>query len=165
MDSGAVITQLEALLAEQMQAGESLLASLAAESAALGARDAAALAGASDSKTRALSELETLEARRRELATRIGAGPGPAEMDAWITAFAAGSPHQAQGLGARWRALTDLLRRCRGANQANGLVVASLQRRVQQALGVLRGTGAEPAVYGPTGTSMPRSGARALARA
>lgn len=165
MDSGAVITQLEALLTEQMQAGEALLGSLAAEAAALGARDAAALAGASDSKTRALSELETLELRRRELAMRIGAGPGPAEMDAWITAFAAGSPQQAQGLGARWRALTDLLRRCRGANQANGLVVASLQRRVQQAMSVLRGTDSEPAVYGRTGTTLPRASARALARA
>lgn len=165
MGSGAVITELESLLALQMRAGEALLAALNAEAAALGARDQQALADATATKMRALADIELHEQARRQLAARIGAGPGPAEMDAWITAFAAGSPHQAGGLGERWRALGDLLRRCRAANQSNGLVVASLHRRVQQAVNVLRGASPETTVYGPTGAAVAAGAARAIARA
>jgi len=86
-------------------------------------------------------------------------------MDAWLAAYAAGSPREAQGIRQRWQALVDVLRRCRSANQANGLVVASLQRRVQQAIGLLRNGAAEPVLYGPTGTAPAATAARALARA
>lgn len=163
-DSGQIISRLEAILVDEEQAARALLAALEAETAALGGRDADALARATADKSRALETLESLERGRREFCSRFGAGPTQADLDAWLAAYADGSP-QAAALGQRWRSLNELLRSCRKTNQANGLVVASLQRRVQQALNLLRSGSTEPPVYGPTGSSLSTPSARAIARA
>ena len=163
-DSGQIISRLESILVEEEQAARRLLAALEAETAALGGRDADALARATTEKTRALESLETLERGRREFCGRFGAGPTQADLDAWLAAYADGSP-QAVALRQRWRSLNDLVQSCRKINHANGLVVASLQRRVQQALNLLRSGSAEPPVYGPSGNSLSTPSARAIARA
>jgi len=164
MDSGQLIATLDSLLASEEAAASALLSALEAESVALQGRDADTLARATGQKNDALAKLEQLERQRREFCARIGAGPGQADMDAWLSTYAAGSA-EAAGLRKRWSSLSLGLRRCREINQANGLVVASLQRRVQQALSLIRSGSAEPAVYGPSGGTAVNPPARAIARA
>lgn len=164
MDGGQLIPRIEAILIAEQKAVQALLAALEAEAAALGGRDPETLAKATADKTSALEALETLERERRDFCARIGAGPSQADMDAWLAAFADGATEMSV-LRERWRSLTELLRRCRQTNQANGLVVASLQRRVQQALNLMRNGSTEPPVYGRSGSTAASPAARAIARA
>lgn len=164
MDGGQLISALDSILAAEETAARELLEALTAENKALGGRDAATLAQVTSTKTTALETLEKVELRRRELCSRIGAGPAQADMDAWLGAYA-GDDGQEAGVRERWRSLNELMRQCQEMNQANGLVVAALQRRVRQALNLLRNGTTEPSVYGPEGGSAASASARAIARA
>lgn len=164
MDGGRLLTELDSLIAAQLEAARALRAALEDEHAALERRDADALASAGADKGHAIAKLETLERHRRTLCGRIGAGPGHAELAAWLSSFSDGG-EPARRLRDRLDALTTVLRSCRQANDANGIVVGTLHRRVQQALGILRGGSPEPATYGPAGLPLANPGGRASLRA
>jgi flagella synthesis protein FlgN len=165
MDSTQLVATLDTILLAEEAAAGVLLCALEAEAEALKGRDAATLTLATEEKVEALEKLESIEQERRDFCARIGAGPGQAGMDAWLAAYA-GSGGQATGLRERWTSLTELLRRCREINQANGLVVASLQRRVQQALSLMRTGSTEPPAYRPEeATAAAPSPVRTIARA
>ena len=54
-------------------------------------------------------------------------------------------------LSRRWYSLLALLEACREANQRNGAVVGAQRRRVDDALGLLRGDAANAALYDEQG--------------
>lgn len=164
MDGGRLLEDLDALLTTQLDAARRLRAALAAEHAALAGRDADALSRAAADKASAIEALEQAERNRRALCGRIGAGPGHPELAAWLESFADGG-EPSRRLRERVAAIGNLLRECRSANETNGLLVTSLHRRVQQALGLLRGGTAEDGTYGPGGLPVARSLARASLRA
>jgi flagellar biosynthesis/type III secretory pathway chaperone len=164
MDGGRLLTELDSLVHDQLEAARALRDALEGEHTSLERRDAEALARASADKSRAIARLETLEQQRRTLCGRIGAGPGHAELAAWLDSFSDGSD-RARRLRERIDALTTLLRNCRAANEANGIVVGGLHRRVQQALGILRGGSPEPSTYGPAGLPVGTFAGRASLRA
>lgn len=163
MEGGRLLLELDSLLAAQIEAARILRAALEAEHAALGQRDADALARAAADKARAIEGLENVERHRRTLCMRIGAGPGQPELAAWLESFSDGS-ELSRRVREHAAALATLLRECRSANDANGMVVATLHRRVQQALGLLRG-GPETGTYGPGGLPVAPSLTRASVRA
>jgi flagellar biosynthesis/type III secretory pathway chaperone len=74
-------------------------------------------------------------------------------------------PYAAQPAHALSPQLLDTLRACRDQNLANGAVIEQQRRATHQALAVLRGSVAEPALYGPAGTSPSLPGGRSLATA
>ena len=164
MDGGRLLTELDSLVTAQLEASRALRAALEDEHAALQQRDAEALARAGADKGRAIAKLETLEQHRRPLCARIGAGPGQAELAAWLDSFSDGG-EPARRLRERLEALTTLLRACRQANDVNGMLVGSLHRRVQQALGILRGGLPEPSAYGPAGLPVGNHAGRGSLRA
>jgi flagella synthesis protein FlgN len=163
-DRGAALGEFDTLIGEQTIAAQHLLKVLQSETSALGRRDADALALAAADKTLALEVLEDIERRRRDLCGRLGVGPGSAGMTAWLSAPGQAAPG-APGVVDRWQALQRLLRDCQKANRANGMAVATLQRRVQQAMNLIRTGSTEPAVYGPTGSAAAGVAPRAIARA
>lgn len=164
MDGGRFLSDLDTLLSTQLEAAGRLKAALAAEHAALAGRDAEALSRSAADKARAIEALENAERSRRALCTRIGAGPGHPELAAWLDSFSDGS-EQSRRLRERVTEIGNLLRECRSANDTNGLVVATLHRRVQQALGLLRGGAPDEGTYGPSGLPVARTLARASLRA
>jgi flagellar biosynthesis/type III secretory pathway chaperone len=164
MDGGRLLTELDTLLAAQLEAVQRLRGALMAERAALEQRDAAALARAAADKAGSIEAIEDAESRRRALCMRIGAGPGHPELAAWLETFSRGDD-LSRRLRERVAELATALRECRAANQANGLVVATLQRRVQQALGLLRSGSPGPSTYGPGGLPVAPSLTRASLRA
>lgn len=164
MDGGPLLTELDTLLGAQLDAGRGLQAALAAEYAALAQRDAEALARAAADKARAIENLENVERSRRTLCMRIGAGPGHPELAAWLESFSDGS-ELARRLREHASELATLMRECRSANDTNGIVVATLHRRVQQALGLLRGGSPQAGTYGPAGLPVATTLSRASVRA
>ena len=164
MEGGRLLLELDSLLASQIEAARVLRAALEAALAALAQRDADALARAAAEKARAIASLEEIERHRRTLCMRIGAGPGHPELAAWLESFSDGS-EPSRRVREHAAALAALLRECRAANEANGLVVTTLHRRVQQALGLLRGGAPEAGTYGPAGLPVSPPLTRASVRA
>jgi flagella synthesis protein FlgN len=159
MTRGQALEQLATVIDRQVEATTTLLDALTAEQAALAGRDVEQLARATQRKTLALEQLESAERERRRLCISCGIGPSPGDMHALVTG-------STEPLATRWRTLTGLLARCRDVNHANGVTVAALQLRVQQALNLLRSGTAAAATYGPTGaTTLSSPAARAIARA
>jgi flagellar biosynthesis/type III secretory pathway chaperone len=164
MDRGGPVSELESIIAQEVAAAKHMREVLQAEETALRQRDADALGRATADKTGALEALESLESRRRDLCGRIGAGPAPADLVAWLDAHGRQNPAAATPVEL-WAQLTQLLADCRRLNRANGMAVATLQRRVQQALNLVRTGDSEPAAYGPTGGTLGGPPPRAIARA
>ncbi len=164
MDSSQLVVSLDTILLTQEAAAGVLLSALQAESEALKKRDAATLTLVTEEKVEAIEQLEAIEGQRRELCARIGAGPSSEDMEAWLAAFA-GSGGRALELRARWASLSDLLFQCREVSQANGLIVAVLQRRVQQGLSLIREKSPEPPVAASPDPELGHPSARVAVRA
>jgi flagellar biosynthesis/type III secretory pathway chaperone len=164
MDSTQLVVSLDRILLSQEAAAGVLLSALQAESQALKGRDAATLTLVTEEKVEALEQLEAIEEQRRDLCARIGAGPSQADMEAWLAAFT-GSGGRTLEISARWASLTDLLRRCREVSQANAVIVASLQRRVQQGLSLIGRTSLLPPVARLTEDAAEHPSSRTAVRA
>lgn len=167
MNRTECVTSLCKTLVDQCSVAARLLAALDSEKQALAGRDSQALADAAGRKQAALADMENLERDRRRLAQALGHGVSAQDMTQLIARAAVEFPNArtVAELSAAWNSLGSTLRRCRDANATNGRVVASLQRRVQQALNLLRGGRGEVATYGRTGsTQLAGASARALAR-
>lgn len=161
------VTVLCRTVAEQCAVAARLIEALESEKQALAGRDAQALADAAGRKQAALTAIENLERERRRLAQTLGFGVSAQDMTQLIARVNIEFPNNRAiaELSAGWISLGSTLRRCRETNTTNGRVVASLQRRVQQALNLLRGGRGEVATYGRTGsTQLAGASARALAR-
>ena len=123
------------VLARQRACLESLREVLEAEHRALLAADAGALPALADGKTRLFSEIEALEARRRD---SFGAAAVKARAD-WTLV----------------RSLADDVAR---ANQRNGAMISALVRSTEGALQILRGNAEGVDLYGAHGQGQPGSG-------
>lgn len=123
------------VLARQRACLESLREVLEAEHRALLAADAGALPALADGKTRLFSEIEALEARRRD---SFGAAAVKARAD-WTLV----------------RSLADDVAR---ANQRNGAMISALMRGADGALQILRGVADTGSFYGRQGLSTQAGG-------
>jgi flagellar biosynthesis/type III secretory pathway chaperone len=134
--------RLEDLLDREIEAARSLAANLAAERAALTGDSPQAVEQKAAEKLRIFGMIETLETERRGL---------------WAAA-----PALAATVAERWRALLELMARCRIANEINGHIIHVRQNQIRQLLDIVRGG---PAVtYNPQGKTFAKA-LRALARA
>jgi flagellar biosynthesis/type III secretory pathway chaperone len=132
--------RLAAVLDEEIRCAEAMLEALAGENRALADGDQAALALATDAKTKVVDALEKLEAERRELAR----GDEPADAP-------------------EWQRLRELIGRCKEQNQRNGMLLQARAENVRVALKALRGS--DVGLYGATGRTPSRVDARTLGTA
>jgi flagellar biosynthesis/type III secretory pathway chaperone len=136
--------RLEDLLDREIEAAHTLADTLAAERTALTGQSPGAVEQIADEKTQIFATIETLEAQRRALC--------PTSQVAGIAATVA----------ERWRALMELMARCRTANEVNGHIINVRRNQVRQLLDIVRGG---PAItYNPQGKTFAKA-LRALARA
>jgi flagellar biosynthesis protein FlgN len=138
--------RLEDILDREIEAAHQLSTTLAAERDALTGDAAAAVEQRAAEKIEVLGTLERLELERRALCAASG------ENDGGVAALVA----------ERWRALMELMARCRTANEINGYIIHVRQNQIRQLLDIVRGT--SPVTYGPQGKTL-GSALRALARA
>jgi flagellar biosynthesis/type III secretory pathway chaperone len=138
--------RLEDILDREIEAAHQLSTTLAAERDALTGDAAAAVERTAAEKIEVLATLERLELERRTLCAATG------ESDGGVAAL----------LAERWRALMELMARCRTANEINGYIIHVRQNQIRQLLDIVRGT--SPVTYGPQGKTL-GSALRALARA
>ncbi|HEY0800664.1 MAG TPA: flagellar export chaperone FlgN [Steroidobacteraceae bacterium] len=136
--------RLEDLLDREIEAARTLAATLAAEKAALTGDSPEAVKQNAAEKIRVLGTIESLEEERRMLC----ANP----LSAGIAATVA----------ERWRALMELMARCRTANEVNGHIIHVRQHQTCQLIDIVRGG---PSItYGPQGKVFGNA-LRALAKA
>jgi flagellar biosynthesis/type III secretory pathway chaperone len=133
--------RLEDVLDREMDAARSLAATLAAERNALTGDSPQAVEQKTAEKVQILGTIEQLDAERRNL---------------WDT------PGLAATVAERWRALMELMARCRIENEVNGHIIHVRLHQVGQLIDIVRGG---PAItYGPQGKTFAKA-LRALARA
>ncbi|MDQ1302774.1 MAG: flagellar biosynthesis protein FlgN [Pseudomonadota bacterium] len=132
-DQTALIARLQEIVAEETAAMRGVLEILGRESAALLARDVGSLPGISNSKADAVARAASLGQQRQALLQR--------------------DPDQA-GITAALAQLRQLAIECRQLNEANGLMIRSQRRRIEGALGILRGGQPGVNVYGRDGAAM-----------
>lgn len=146
--------RLEDLLDREIEVARALAEALADERAALGGDSPAALEQRASLKMQLLASLERLEDERRALAH--------AASQALPGARVAPGSALAAGVAERWRALMEIVSRCRAANEQNGYIINLRRGHVQQLLGALRGVTAD--TYNAQGKAFSKA-LRALARA
>jgi flagellar biosynthesis/type III secretory pathway chaperone len=136
--------RLEDVLDREIEAANSLAATLAAERSALTGDVPGTIQEKAAAKVQILKALEQLESERRSL---------------WAAAPAGGL---AAAVAERWRTLMKLIAGCRTENEINGHIIRVRQHQVGQLMDIVRGG---PAItYGPRGKTFAKA-LRALARA
>jgi flagellar biosynthesis/type III secretory pathway chaperone len=138
-DQTALIARLQEIVAEEAAAMRGVLAILGQESVALLARDVAALPAISNSKADAVARAAALGQQRQTLLQE-----NPDSGQAGVSALS--QSHETTQLRA-------LALECRQLNEANGLMIRSQRRRLEGALGILRGGQPEVNVYGRDGAA------------
>lgn len=131
-DQTALTTRLQEVVAEETAAMRGVLEILGHESAALLARDVAALPGISNSKADAVARAAGLGQQRQALLQE--------------------NPDQA-GVASALAQLRQLAIECRQLNEANGLMIRSQRRRIEGALSILRGGQPGVNIYGRDGAA------------
>lgn len=136
--------RLEDVLDREIELARSLGATLAAEQSALTGNSPAAVEEKVAEKIRVLQSIEKLEEERRTLC----ANPSSAGIAATVVE--------------RWRALMELMARCRTANEVNGHIIHVRQHQIRQLIDIVRG--GPSLTYDPQGKTFAKA-LRALARA
>lgn len=161
------LKQLARLLDEQIGAAAILFETLAEEKQALTGTSLEALNDSSARKHAQLTRFEQLEQDRRLLCQVGGIGWQRTAMEELIGELETSSqPDSGAGLRTRWQQLSDLISRCRDANETNGLIAQYKQRQLLQLLGLMRGGGKPGGVlYGADGgTTLSSASSRAIAQ-
>jgi flagellar biosynthesis/type III secretory pathway chaperone len=117
--------------------------SLAEEKAALEQQDMDALDNIIESKSRCVTELQSLDNKRTALCVAAGFDAGPSQMDnvmLWCDADSV--------LANCWNHLMQLAADCNALNMTNGAIIRVRQQQIQSNLSVLRGHPAEAVTYG-----------------
>ena len=147
--------RLEILLDREIEVARALAETLSAERSALTGSTPAALEERAARKMQLLADLERLEDERRALCHASGQSL-PGSRPDWAEGLTAGVAH-------RWRALMEIVSRCRSANEVNGYIINLRRGQVQQLLGAVRGV-ATSTTYTAQGKTL-STALRALARA
>lgn len=151
---------LEAVLNQELECTESLLASLETERAALAGRDANALARSTEAKLAQIQRLESLEGQREHLLAALGFAGEPADLGSWLGNLP-GTQRRLHGLWQRILANTEA---CRTANLTNGGILEANRQHVEQALSILRGQVGSTSVYASNGETASSLGQRDLGK-
>ena len=151
--------QLEAVLEQQAHCSTELLQCLEAERKALAERDTDALEKISQDKSNHTRVLEELETRRRQLVCDLDCGTDADGMQRCLEKFGEGTR-----LASLWNRVIRNIAECRDNNIANGAVLEIGRQHVEQALAILRGNTAEPAVYDAQGGAASALGQRELGK-
>lgn len=133
------MTNLRALLDQEVDALRAVLGTLEDELAALHERAPEALIAASNAKAEAVARAARLEQQRRDF---LAANPGP----------------PAAPENRLLNELKKLAAECRQQNDANGVLIRGQRRRIEGSLNVLRGGSAAPDTYGRDGETRPVRG-------
>jgi flagellar biosynthesis/type III secretory pathway chaperone len=136
---------LEDLLDREIELARALAVTLAEEKTALTGDSPQAVEQKAAEKIRVLATIEKLEEERRVLC----ASPNSLGIAATVME--------------RWRALMELMARCRTANEINGHIIHVRQHQVRQLIDIVRG-GPPMTTYDPHGKTFAKA-LRALARA
>ena len=147
MDWSNLRTALEELIDREFELAHGLSQALADENEALRQIDPAALDRATDAKQQSVTALSGLDSERRQFCVAYGLTPDREGMQALLLK----ADGDSGDLTKRWYSLLALLETCREANQRNGAVVSVQRRRVDDALGLLRGEAANAAIYDANG--------------
>jgi flagellar biosynthesis/type III secretory pathway chaperone len=136
--------RLEDLLDREIALARSLAATLAAEQLALTGQSPAAVEQNAAEKIRVIQSIEKLEEERRALcASPLSEGIAATVVE-------------------RWRALMELMARCRTANDVNGHIIHVRRHQIRQLIDIVRGG---PSItYSPQGKTLAKA-LRGLARA
>jgi len=152
---------LQAVLMQEVECTERLLASLETEHSALAQRDMSALAGSTEQKLALTQRLETLEQERERLLAGTGFSGQGSDLSAYlVTLTGATKP----GLRDLWQQVLANTEACRKANLTNGGILEASRQHVEQALGILRGQAGSPSLYDPNGATAPHLGQRELGK-
>lgn len=147
--------RLEDLLNREIEVARLLSTTLVAERSALTGTSPEAVQQKAAQKVELLGTIEQLESERRALCKA-------AEMSMPDNS---GNPNGfgiAATVAERWRALMELMARCRTANEVNGYIIHVRQNQIRQLMDIVRGTA--PVTYGPQGKTFAKA-LRALGRA
>lgn len=138
----ALNARLQEIIAAETAAMRRVLEILGQESAALLARDASVLPAITNSKADAVAHAAGL-GQQREAFLQKNSDPGQAGAASGLSQL-----HE-------MLQLRELALECRQLNEANGLMIRSQRRRLEGALGILRGGQPGMDVYGRDGAAMP----------
>jgi flagellar biosynthesis protein FlgN len=145
--------RLEDLLDREIEVARLLAATLADERSALTGTSPEAVQQRTAEKMRHLETIEKLEQERRALGAAAGQD---------LARNAANEFGIVATVAERWRALMELMAKCRAANEVNGYIIHLRQGQVRELIDIVRGG---PAItYGPQGKTLAKA-LRALARA
>ena len=147
MDWSKLRSSLDELIDREFELAHRLSQALADESDALQQLDPGKLDRATDAKQQCVSLLSGIDSERRQFCTGYGLTPDREGMHALLTR-ADGTDGTLTG---RWYSLLALLEACREVNRRNGAVVSAQRRRVDDALGLLRGDAANACLYDARG--------------
>jgi len=150
---------LETTLTQEVECTRQLLDCLEAERTALIARDMDTLEVTTRDKLDCSRKLEELEARRESLVQSLGFGNTPDSVRQCFKSL----PCAGQLLRL-WQQILDNIEACKAGNLANGGILESSRRHVEQALSILRGQTGAPAVYAPDGETRAALGQRELGK-
>jgi flagellar biosynthesis/type III secretory pathway chaperone len=133
---------------------------LADERRVLTQRDDELLLGIAAEKSKQLSSLERLSARRNQYLKSRGLRPDNEGMLAWTAA------HPERGAAARsWARVEELARAARATNESNGGLIADELQRFQRRLAFLNAAASNDATYTPGGYTRPVPPQRSLGEA
>ena len=154
MNSSLTRDALERLLVEENGALGEFETLLDKEHGALRARDIDALEALADARQASLVRLLKIEDERRGLCSMHGYETdlmGLARLIAWCD--------PGRSLMQRYDECSTRAKRCRDANDRNGILVGAQMKRVEGLLGAITGTRNEPQAYGPRGMGNPYAAA------
>jgi|HubBroStandDraft_2_1064218.scaffolds.fasta_scaffold1247435_1 flagellar biosynthesis/type III secretory pathway chaperone len=148
---------LEVVLDRELEAAHALATTLDAERVALTGKSPEAVMEKAAEKTQLFGVIEALEAERNKLcsAAQISLPKGRKGQTLAV-------PGVSESVAERWRALLELIARCRMANEINGYIINTRRGQLNQLFQVLRG--GAPITYSPQGKTFAKS-LRALAQA
>jgi len=147
------------VLMQEVQCSEHLLVCLQAERRALAGRDIDALQQTTQEKLQHSQQLDQLEQEREALVAALGFSAGRAGLEQCFAAF----PQRADA-GALWARVLTNIEACRDGNLTNGGILEAGRQHVEQALCLLRGQSASPALYNPSGDTAADLGQRDLGK-
>ncbi len=150
--------RLEQLLHAGVHCAIGLKEVLNDERAALEDQDTDALNEAALHKQSFLSELETLEAERREICHDCGFSSKPDAIDELIQWC-----DTELLIRSYWNHFVDLARECSELNFSNGAIINVRRQQISSALAVVRGESRNHETYSESGRGAGSSGQRVLA--